>query len=332
VRAAETITAFVIKSAPVREKPAESGRFSNFQDVSERRRSPLRRTGASETPQVVAFPSISAEMRRKALISCYSSFSIRTNRVRRKNRRLLRAAWRAELGALNLAPATWRNGEGVGREALRQGGRATTGDDRMTDNDKKTGAKPSANGADDAVVIKKYANRRLYNTATSSYVTLDFLAEMVKNGEDFVVYDAKSNDDITHSVLTQIIFEEESKGQNLLPIQFLRQLIRFYGDSLQNFVPSYLEMSMNAFAQNQDDMRQKMRDAFGSTPGYAMFEEGVRKNMELYNQAMKMFSPMTGMYGAGKGKTEEDPAEIDELKSQLATLREKLEQLEKKGA
>ncbi len=200
----------------------------------------------------------------------------------------------------------------------------------MTDNDKTAGAKPAANGADDAVVIKKYANRRLYNTATSSYVTLDFLAEMVKNGEDFVVYDAKSNDDITHSVLTQIIFEEESKGQNLLPIQFLRQLIRFYGDSLQNFVPSYLEMSMNAFSQNQDNLRQKMRDAFGATPGYAMFEEGVRKNMELYNQAMKMFSPMTGMYG--QGKTEEDPAEIDELKSQLATLREKLEELEKKGA
>ena len=164
------------------------------------------------------------------------------------------------------------------------------------------------NGADaeGATVVKKYANRRLYNTSTSSYVTLDFLADMVKNGEDFVVYDAKSGDDITHSVLTQIIFEEESKGQNLLPSQFLRQLIKFYGDSLQNFVPSYLEMSMNAFSQNQDDMRAKMRDAFSATPGYSMFEETIQKNMELYGQAMKMFSPMANMY-AGSKKTEAQP-------------------------
>lgn len=182
----------------------------------------------------------------------------------------------------------------------------------------------------EAVVIKKYANRRLYNTASSSYVTLDFLSDMVKNGEDFVVYDAKSGDEITHSVLTQIIFEEESKGQNLLPIQFLRQLIRFYGDSLQSFVPSYLEMSMNAFSNNQDDLRSKMRDTFGAAPGYAMFEEGVRKNMELYNQAMKMFSPMTSIYTPKAG--EDDPAEINELRSQISALREKLEELEKKNS
>ena len=202
----------------------------------------------------------------------------------------------------------------------------------MSDQDAKTGAGTRANGAGDAIVIKKYANRRLYNTATSSYVTLDYLADMVKNGEDFVVYDAKSGDDITHSVLTQIIFEEESKGQNLLPIQFLRQLIQFYGDSLQSFVPSYLEMSMNAFAQNQDDMRNRMRDAFGATPGYAMFEDAVRKNMELYNQAMKMFSPMTNMYAPSQQAREEDPEEISELKAQLAAMREKLDKLEKKGA
>ncbi|MHA7872698.1 MAG: polyhydroxyalkanoate synthesis repressor PhaR, partial [Hyphococcus sp.] len=158
----------------------------------------------------------------------------------------------------------------------------------------QTGRKNGAAGG--VAVIKKYANRRLYNTATSSYVTLDYLADMVKNGEDFVVYDAKSGEDITHSVLTQIIFEEESKGQNLLPIQFLRQLIKFYGDSLQSFIPSYLEMSMDAFARNQEDMRDRMRGAFGNTPGYAMFEESVRKNMELYQQAMKMFSPMAGGY------------------------------------
>ncbi len=201
----------------------------------------------------------------------------------------------------------------------------------MTETETGRGAGKRTNGAGDAVVIKKYANRRLYNTATSSYVTLDFLADMVKNGEDFVVYDAKSGDDITHSVLTQIIFEEESKGQNLLPIQFLRQLIQFYGDSLQRFVPSYLEMSMNAFTNNQDDLRQRMRDAFESTPGYAMFEEGVRKNMELYNQAMKMFSPMTSMYPGAQPEKGEEAVEIDDLKSQLAAMRAKLEELEKKG-
>lgn len=194
------------------------------------------------------------------------------------------------------------------------------------------------NGADNgATVIKKYANRRLYNTATSSYVTLDFLAEMVKNGEDFVVYDAKSGEDITHSVLTQIIFEEESKGQNLLPIEFLRQLIKFYGDSLQNFVPSYLEMSMNAFSQNQEDIRQRMRDTFGGAPGYAMFEETVRKNMELYGQAMKMFTPLSGMYGqpgaepAGVGKSHaESESEINALKAQLAALQQQLEKIQDK--
>lgn len=203
-------------------------------------------------------------------------------------------------------------------------------------------AKPSKkNGADanGATVIKKYANRRLYNTATSSYVTLDFLAEMVKNGEDFVVYDAKSGDDITHSVLTQIIFEEESKGPNLLPIEFLRQLIKFYGDSLQNFVPSYLEMSMNAFSQNQEDMRKRMRDTFSGAPGYAMFEETVRKNMELYGQAMKMFAPLSNMYTPGAAATGAEetakPAqggesEINDLKAQLATLQNQLDKLQRK--
>jgi len=184
-----------------------------------------------------------------------------------------------------------------------------------------------------AVVIKKYANRRLYNTATSSYVTLDFLAEMVKEGEDFVVYDAKSGEDITRSVLTQIIFEEESKGQNLLPIQFLRQLIKFYGDSLQTFVPSYLEMSMDAFSRNQEEMRSRMRDAFGGAPGYAMFDESVRKNMELYEQAMKMFSPLGPSYTPPKAApaaaaSEESDADINALKSQVAALQRKLDKLQ----
>ncbi len=202
----------------------------------------------------------------------------------------------------------------------------------MTTKD-KNGRKNGAAG--EAAVIKKYANRRLYNTATSSYVTLDYLAEMVKNGDDFVVYDAKSGEDITHSVLTQIIFEEESKGQNLLPIQFLRQLIKFYGDSLQNFVPSYLEMSMDAFSRNQEDMRERMMGAFGTNPGYSMFEESVRKNMELYGQAMKMFSPTGGnMYSSGNeaANAPSESGDIDELKSQLAALQNKLDKLEKNGA
>ncbi|WP_428407065.1 polyhydroxyalkanoate synthesis repressor PhaR [Hyphococcus sp.] len=195
----------------------------------------------------------------------------------------------------------------------------------------KTKGRGRAEG--EPIVIKKYANRRLYNTATSSYVTLDFLAEMVKEGDDFVVYDAKSGEDITRSVLTQIIFEEESKGQNLLPIQFLRQLIKFYGDSLQTFVPSYLEMSMDAFSRNQEEMRGRMRDAFGGSPGYAMFEESVRKNMELYEQAMKMFSPLGPSYSPQRGgapapKKEEDADDINALKSQVAALQRKLDKLE----
>ncbi|MEM8935949.1 MAG: polyhydroxyalkanoate synthesis repressor PhaR [Pseudomonadota bacterium] len=192
----------------------------------------------------------------------------------------------------------------------------------------KTGKNGAAGGA---TVIKKYANRRLYNTATSSYVTLDYLAEMVRNGEDFVVFDAKSSDDITHSVLTQIIFEEESKGQNLLPIQFLRQLIKFYGDSLQNFVPSYLELSMDAFSRNQGEMRERMREAFGGAPGFAMFEETVRKNMELYGQAMKMFSPMNAIYPQGaEGAEGEEDGNINDLRAQVAALQKKLDNLENK--
>ena len=141
-------------------------------------------------------------------------------------------------------------------------------------------------------VIKKYANRRLYHTGTSSYVTLDDLGRMVRSGEDFVVYDAKTGEDITRSVLTQIIFEEENKegGQNLLPITFLRQLIRFYGDSMQALVPSYLEFSMENLAREQQKLRQQMAEAFGPAAFQAM-EEQVRTNMAFFTEAMKMFSP-----------------------------------------
>jgi polyhydroxyalkanoate synthesis repressor PhaR len=141
------------------------------------------------------------------------------------------------------------------------------------------------------VVIKKYANRRLYNTASSSYVTLEHLSEMVKQNIDFVVYDAKTNEDITRSVLTQIIFEEESQqGQSLLPIQFLRQLIVFYGNSMQAFLPSYLELSLASFTQQQERMRSQFQ-ALGHTPGAGVFDEQVRQNLALFDRAMKMFSP-----------------------------------------
>jgi polyhydroxyalkanoate synthesis repressor PhaR len=146
------------------------------------------------------------------------------------------------------------------------------------------------------VVIKKYANRRLYNTGSSSYVTLEHLREMVKQGIDFVVYDAKTNEDITRSVLGQIIFEEENRGQNLLPIQFLRQLITFYGDQMQSLVPSYLEMSLNAFAQQQERLREQFGvSAFGGGDGYAAFQDQVRQNMALFDRAMKMFTPFAYM-------------------------------------
>src|SRR5262245_12258318 len=141
------------------------------------------------------------------------------------------------------------------------------------------------------VTIKKYANRRLYNTGTSSYVTLEDLAAMVKAGEDFVVYDAKTGEDITRSVLAQIIFEQENKeGQNLLPINFLRQLIRFYGDSMQMLVPRYLEASIESLTREQEKFRQQLTQAFGTGP-FGPLEDQVRRNMEMFQRAFAMFTP-----------------------------------------
>jgi len=151
------------------------------------------------------------------------------------------------------------------------------------------------------VVIKKYANRRLYNTASSSYVTLEHLSEMVKKGVDFVVYDAKTNEDITRSVLTQIIFEEESQGQSLLPIQFLRQLIGFYGNSMQSFLPSYLELSLASFTEQQERMRTQLQ-TLGHGAGIGAFDAQIKQNMALFDRAMKMFSPFAYT------RTEEPPA------------------------
>ena len=201
------------------------------------------------------------------------------------------------------------------------------------------------------VVIKKYANRRLYNTATSAYVTLDHLSQMVKDKTDFVVYDAKTGEDITRSVLTQIIFEEESKGgQTLLPIPFLRQLISFYGDSLQGVVPQYLEMSMTQFARNQEQMRRYMQNAFGFNP-FQQFESMGKQNMAMFEQAMRMFNPFGAGQGQGTGQapgaptqangaeakpsasaTSADNAEaIDDLKRKLDELQNQLTELSKKS-
>jgi polyhydroxyalkanoate synthesis repressor PhaR len=144
------------------------------------------------------------------------------------------------------------------------------------------------------ITIKKYANRRLYNTATSSYVTLDHLCQMVKEGLDFVVYDAKSGEDITRSVLTQIIVEEESKGQNLLPISFLRQLIGFYGDNMQWMVPRYLEHSMQAFSRNQAQMREYLQNTMGGMFPFGRLEEVSKQNMALFERTMRMFAPFSG--------------------------------------
>ena len=160
------------------------------------------------------------------------------------------------------------------------------------------------------ITIKKYANRRLYNTAKSSYVTLDHLAAMVRDGEDFVVFDAKTGEDITRSVLTQIIFEEEAKGESLLPATFLRQIIRLYGDTLQGFVPGYLEASMETFTRNQEKMREQMRVTLGANPALMGFEAMARTNMEWFQRAMTLFSP----YAALKG----DALKSDALKSDAA--------------
>src|ERR1700688_519817 len=180
-------------------------------------------------------------------------------------------------------------------------------------------------------VVKKYANRRLYNTATSSYVTLDDLAKMIKQGGDFVVYDAKSGDDITRSVLTQIIVEQEQKGQNLLPISFLRQLIGFYGDSMQFLVPGYLEQAMVAFARNQDQMRDTLRATFGIFP-FGQFEQMGKQNMALFEQALKMLSPY-GTTGATPEKpaaaapaTDPEDPRLKRLETQLDAMRRQLDE------
>lgn len=183
--------------------------------------------------------------------------------------------------------------------------------------------------APDAIVIKKYANRRLYDTASSSYVTLDDLCRMVREGVDFVVRDARSGDDITHQVLTQIIVEQEAKGQNLLPPAFLRQMIRLYGDSLQAFVPRYLDLAMETLARNRGDLRARMDDAPGGLFPVAELEDMARRNVETMQRAMAMFAPFPAGHGNAEPKPEARAApsdvgvvldRLDKLQAQLDAL------------
>jgi len=189
-------------------------------------------------------------------------------------------------------------------------------------------------GAGDNVVIKKYANRRLYNTATSAYVTLEDLARMVREGIEFVVFDAKTNEDLTRQILTQIIFEEESRGEALLPVQFLRQLIGFYGGQMQGVLPSYLEMSLDNFSRSQEQIRGQFSRAFGGTPGAGLMDEAVKRNMALFTEAMKMWP------GFGAVARQSTPAEapaapttppaadpLDDMRRQMDEMRAQLDKL-----
>jgi polyhydroxyalkanoate synthesis repressor PhaR len=187
------------------------------------------------------------------------------------------------------------------------------------------------------ITIKKYANRRLYNTATSCYVTLDYLAQLVKAGANFAVYDAKSGEDITRSVLTHIIVEEEAKGESLLPVSFLRHLISFYGDSLQTIVPRYLEHTMHAFAHNQDNMRDYVRGAFEPLNPFAGFEEMSKQQMALFERTMRMFSPFYSEQSEGDHAPDDaaaqssTTAQIEDLRQKLNSIQRQLEELVNKS-
>lgn len=196
----------------------------------------------------------------------------------------------------------------------------------------------SDNNAEKAsVIIKKYANRRLYNTETSSYVTLEHLCQMVKDGRDFIVLDAKTGDDITRSVLTQIIFEEESKGQTLLPVNFLRQLISFYGNGLQTVLPSYLEATMEMFSRNQDQYRDYFEKQFGASAPFvaskaftAPFEEMARQNLAAFERATRMFAPR-GRNEEKAAAAPESAGALKDLKDQLTAMQAQIDALSKKS-
>ncbi len=181
----------------------------------------------------------------------------------------------------------------------------------------KTGKR---SGDDGPIIIKKYANRRLYNTRDSKYITLDFLAELVRQNIEFQVLDAKSGEDITHSVLTQIIMEEEnSGGQTMLPVNFLRQLISLYGGDMQATVPQYLENAMAAFYTGQQKVESVIESALATGP----FAEITRKNLEMMKAARDAFMP-------GANKEEEPSEELDDLKRQMAEIQAKIDAHSKK--
>jgi polyhydroxyalkanoate synthesis repressor PhaR len=195
--------------------------------------------------------------------------------------------------------------------------------------------------SDAPTTIKKYANRRLYHTGTSTYVTLEDLARMVKDGEDFVVTDAKTGQDITRAVLGQIIFEQEGRGQHLLPIAFLRQLIRFYGDSMQTVLPSYLESALASFTRNQDKLREQMTRAFQGD-AFGLMEEQARRNMEMFSEAMRMWTPFAAggnLAPPGSGpaanhsgetdarKPEAQEEELDALRRQVSEMQKTLDSI-----
>ncbi|WP_312598995.1 polyhydroxyalkanoate synthesis repressor PhaR [Brevundimonas sp.] len=204
----------------------------------------------------------------------------------------------------------------------------------MADEKTKGGNKDAA----ETVVIKKYANRRLYNTRTSAYVTLEDLATMVREGVEFVVYDAKTNDDLTRQILTQIIFEEESRGEALLPVQFLRQLIGFYGGQMQGVLPSYLEMSLANFGKQQEQFASQMSRAFGTGTGTSLMEDAARANIAMFERAMQMF-PGFG-YARAEPTAEARPQQtaaqepaanapdaLDEMRRQMDEMRRQIDTL-----
>lgn len=187
--------------------------------------------------------------------------------------------------------------------------------------------------AGEPIIIKKYANRRLYNTETSSYVTLDHLADMIKGGEEFVVRDAKTSEDLTRAVLTQIIFEKETREKNMLPITFLRQLISLYGDSIQTMVPTYLQSAMEVLTRHQEQIRSACGDRVESANFMPIFEELTRQNLALFEQSMRVFTanaPVDPSPGASAPSTDtksDKDQKIADLQDQLAALKEKVDAL-----
>jgi polyhydroxyalkanoate synthesis repressor PhaR len=227
------------------------------------------------------------------------------------------------------------------RRVGKNAGVVTGSNHRGSSGEPTAGSGPATAASVPPIVIKKYANRRLYNTATSGYVTLDSLAQMVREQVDFVVYDARTGEDITRSVLTQIIFDEEGKGRGLLPIEFLRHLIRLYGDSLQTFVPCYLDMSMEALSRNQEQIRHYMAETLSGKTPLEQFEGFARQNLAFFERTMRMFAPFATAGADAPSRPEEpvraeapaSPAterqntEIEELRKQLLTMQQQINDL-----